>query len=149
MVDTSGANGLNARRGDVLRVPIVNIPVRLPLVLTTATAVLVVVAGALGGNPKNQFFLVQVQNDTGQTVAITECSNDACTELHDDVQTVGSSRAAELVASDRGVPQWWAVQRASDPVYGCIRLEFRRAEQDFTLKLSEVLSACPERDETY
>jgi hypothetical protein len=109
--------------------------------LVVATAVALVSAGCESVDPTEQFFDLNLRNNTSAAVVISECSNERCTNFASrDRLDPGGSVTRSI--SDRGVLMRYRVEHSSGATIGCLPVRFQQMYATAVVTVSETVT-CP------
>jgi hypothetical protein len=109
--------------------------------LVIATAVALVGAGCESVDPTEQFFDLNLRNNTSVVVVVRECSDERCTKfVSRDRLDPGGSVTRSI--SDRGVLMRYRVDRPSGATIGCLPVRLQQMYATAAVTVSETVT-CP------
>jgi hypothetical protein len=106
-----------------------------------ASVIALISAGCESVDPTEQFFDLQLRNDTSVAVVLRECTDDGCTKF-DSRDQLDPGRSITRSISDRGVMMRYRAYRPSGETVGCLPIRFKQMYSTALVVVSEAVG-CP------
>jgi hypothetical protein len=116
------------------------------LMLGAASVGLALVASACQANsidPTEQFFSINITNDTRHTIVLRYCADDSCRSFGD-TWSVGAGETTDTNISDREIFDRYTVNTKVVRLLGCLPLKFSHAYKDVLVLVSQMVP-CPDQ----